>query len=151
MAGPPSRSTIAHRALGLHLLFSSEGIAIHPIARRPIQVTWPEIDFVSPTPAPEQVDGLWHFPHLLPERGWNMLRDQEWFCLDVVVGDRQAVKRRSRWYALGMKPVWMADDRPHPAQGTFPLDIRVRRLDASPTDLLALIARHSRFDLLCHV
>ena len=44
----------------------------------------------------------------------------------------------------------MADDRPHPRQGTFPLELRVGCLDAKPTDLLELVARHARFELLCH-
>jgi hypothetical protein len=151
MAAAAFRSTIDFRRFGLHIRFSSEGIVVHPIARRPIQVAWSEIDFVSAIPAAEQVDGTWRFKDLGLARGWDILRDRDWFCLDVVVHDRHAIQPRFRWYPTRISPLAMADDRPHPRQGTFPLRIRSRGLDARPTDVLELIARHSRFDLLCHI
>jgi len=41
--------------LGLRILFATEGITTHPIARRPIQLSWSEIDFVNAIPAAEQI------------------------------------------------------------------------------------------------
>jgi len=136
--------------LGLRILFATEGITIHPIARRPIQLSWSEIDFVNAIPAAEQIDGAWRFKDLRMAPGWDILRDHDRFVLDIVVHDRHAIQPRFRWYPVRIVPLWTADDRPHTRKGTFELPIRVGCLDTKPTDLLELIARRCRFEQLTH-
>jgi hypothetical protein len=148
MAAVPS--VITYRRLGLRLVFSSEGIAMHPLFRQPIRVAWSEIDFVSAIPAAEQVDGAWRFRDFGLAPGWDILRDHGRFVLDIVVHDRHPLKQRLRWHTARLAPLATANDTPHARQGTFALSLRVRGLDAKPTDLLELVARHARFDLLCH-
>jgi len=150
MPGPSPASPILYRQLGLRMVFSPEGITIAPIARRPIVVAWSEIDFVSAIPAAKLVDGAWRFEDFGLERGWDILRDHGMFCLDIVVHDRHSMRQRFRWYPVGLAALAMANDQPHPRQGAFPLRLRVACLEVPPTNLLELIARHARFDLLCH-
>jgi hypothetical protein len=142
---------ITHRRFGSRIAFSSAGIVLHPIFRQPIPITWAEIDFVSAIPAAQQVEGKWGFRDFRLSHGWDILRDHgRRFVLDIVVHDRHALEGRLRWNPVGLRPLWTAEDKPDPRQGTFPIELRVRRLDAKATDLLELVARHCRFDLLCH-
>src|SRR4029079_1041468 len=80
------RMCVRYRSLGLRILFATEGITIHPIARRPIQLSrssrvaarriqwsWSEIDFVNAIPAAEQIDGAWRFKDLRMAPGWDIL------------------------------------------------------------------------------
>lgn len=143
-------TVITHRRFWSRIAFSSEGIVLQPIFRQPIPITWSEIDFVSAIPAAQQVEGKWRFRDFGLSRGWDILRDHGRFVLDIVVHDRHALKQRLRGYPVGLRPLWTADDKPDPRQGTFPIELRVGRLDAEATDLLELVARHGRFDLLCH-
>ncbi|HEY5090823.1 MAG TPA: hypothetical protein VIK30_12680, partial [Polyangia bacterium] len=119
-------------------------------ARPPILVAWTEIDFVSPIPAPEEVDGAWRFKDFGLAPGWDILRDHGLFFLEVVVHDRHALRQRFRWYAIEMRPLGTAGDAFHPTKGYFSIRLRVDNLDARPTEVLELVARQVRFDLLCY-
>jgi hypothetical protein len=127
-------------------------MAICPLwSRTECVLAWSEIDFVSPTPAVEHMQGGWRFRDLGLPPGWDILRDRSFFVIDVVVHDRHNIGRR--WQSMRSPKVHAllsANDEPEPLRGFFSEDIHLSRLSSSASSLLQLMAEHSRYELFCH-
>ncbi len=148
-AAASSPATIVHRQWRMRFAFSAKGITLYPVfGRPPIVVTWSEIDFVSPTPAPERVGAHWRFKDFGLAPGHDTLRDHGILVLDIVVHDRYALRPRFAGYPVPLGALGGIGDEPHPSQGTFEISLQIANLDAGPCDLLELFARYVRFDLL---
>jgi hypothetical protein len=149
-AVPP---VISHHSFPLSSVFDARGIAMrHRLFRGELQLPWSAVDFVSPIPAAERVEGAWRFKDLKLPKGFNLLLEQQRFVLEVVVKEPSALKKRLGW-PWGLPPLrhlTLADDRLDPDRAYFALDLKLRCLSAPAEGLLELIARNARFDLLCH-
>ena len=142
---------IVHRRWGTATSFTTDGIILEPLlGRRSIVVPWAEVDFVSPTPAAEKTGDTWQFMDLGVDRRRDILRRRGLFYLDVVVPDRQALRRRFGWFPVRIRALWTAEGVPHPKNGFFQIALHVANLSADPKEVLGLIGRHTRVDLLLH-
>lgn len=115
---------------------------------------WEDVDFVSPTPAWEQgPDGWRPKENMFASGAPSLLETYRMMSLAVVVRDRHKAARVDRgWTGLylsrELRPLWDAEDRPDPSRGYFEIVVRLPSLSSPPADLITLIARHTKLDLL---
>lgn len=127
-------ASIVHRRLGRALRFDDDGIQLHRLWRRPVQVPWAAVVFISPTPAVECVAGGYRVTPAL-----QALADPDRFVLDIVL-DADAV----RGLALPVQPLVHLPDR-----CLWSEDLQRSALSSSSAALFALVFRHCRHELLC--
>ena len=133
---------IEHRRWGVRTVFSSDGIAVSHLIWPRYQIPWTQIEFVSPTPAYENVDDCWeisaHLLMLMPE-----VQQTSRLCLDVVLHDRSGFPRTA------VMPMQSGDTHGKSKRGLVSLDLHIHRLSAEVSALFDLLTKFSRLDLLC--
>lgn len=141
-------SLITHRRWGTSISFSERGIAVRPLLLPRYDVPWSNVEFVSPTPSYERLDGTWRpkarpswLPPKLDATTWLVKRGM--LSLAIVVRDRSALRPLTP-----VKPMYDADDKPKAKEGLVELDLRTFALDRPVADLFDLITTHTRLALV---
>jgi hypothetical protein len=139
--------------------FGVAGIELKPwFTRSRVLIPWANVMFVSPIPAVRRNGSEWHTwqgENITPDVLRSSLR---FFCLQVALNARADL-----WASAGfltfvwlvtsvwIKPLYGADDKPHPTNGVITLDLRQRWLRNNGGSLLSaldIIERFSKFDLI---
>jgi len=150
----PTDRPIVHRKLLAWQRFDGAGITMRCWPGGEVAVHWEDVEFVSPTPAWEQGPDGWRpkenrYASLVP----SLIATYRMMSLAVVVRDWHKVAHEARgwtglWLSRQFRPLSDADDRPEPLRGFFEITVRLPKLSAPPAGLVALIAQHTRLDLL---
>lgn len=147
---------ITQRGLSRRVVFDDEGLTIIPVLWKGFRLAWTEVEFVCVTPAMvRDVQGWREKPNDLLGPGFrSTFAASGLLVLGFVVRDRRVVLARAGgWWnrssvAAALQPMLDAEDRPKPDQALLKIEVYRRRLDRSIDDLLDLLAKHCRFDLV---
>jgi hypothetical protein len=114
--------------------------------------------FVSPVPAVERKGREWHTYRGEEISPAKLRRDLNFYCFKIALNDRHAVLTGTGLFTrmwllltLWLKPLYMANDKPHPSNGCITLDFRKRWIRENGNALLAAletVERYSKFDLI---
>ena len=141
--GADGAVVIVHRRYGRSIAFTEEGIGVRSWLRPGARIlSWQDVEFVSPTPAVEHVDGRWRIKDLTRYLSPPPMAPG-WVVLDVVVGDLRRAETRSGLRAMPLAP-------PEDHKGYLRFDLYARHLSTSFEELFAFVATRARYDLLCH-
>ena len=156
--------------------FGADGIELTPwFTRHRLRIPWANVMFVSPSPAVRRDGGEWFvspvppvrrhgldtFPsrgeHITPAALRNTLR---FYCFEVALNARADLLASAGFFTrmwllltVWLKPLYVAEDEPHPSNGCIKLYLRKRWLRKNGSSLLSaldIIERFSKFDLLIH-
>jgi hypothetical protein len=147
---------ILHRTLFSRTSFGDEGVAVVPGLEEGLRLGWGEIEFVCITPTMERGEQGWQekYNSLLPAGFASTFATRGELELCFVVRDRRPVVARAKgfWNRTrvrgALKPMVDAHDRRKPDQSLLLMRIRKSHLNHSVDDLLDLLSRHCRFDLV---
>jgi hypothetical protein len=142
--------------------FGTIGIDLTPwFAHQPVHIPWANVMFVSPVPSVRRNGSEWH-----TFRGDNITPDAlrsalMFYCFEVALNARADLLELASFFTrswllttVWLKPLYVADDQPHPSNGCIKLYLRKRWLRRNGNSLLTaldLIERFSKFDLLATV
>jgi hypothetical protein len=151
--------TVSLRIAGGSVTFDSSGLELAPwFSRRRVRIPWRNVMFVSPVPAVKRKGREWHTFQGEVISPATLRRDLNFYCFSIALNDRHAVLTGTSlftkmWLLLTvwLKPLYMADDKPHPSNGCITLDFRKRWIRENGNALLAAletVERYSKFDLL---
>ncbi len=149
---------IVHHGLPLRADFDVRGVTLRPLLAKAVFIAWPEVEFVCLTPAMERQPEGWREKTytFLPMGFRSTLETSGHLYVELVVKDRRPLLARTegawtRWWLAGhLRPMADATDAPKEDQSLVGLDVYRHRLDAPLDELLDLLARHCRFDLVVH-
>ncbi|NPC73749.1 hypothetical protein HPP05_28735 [Corallococcus exiguus] len=149
---------IVHRGLPLRVDFDARGVTFWPLLAKPVFIAWPEMDFVCLTPAMERQPEGWREKTytFLPKGFRSTLETSGHLYVELVVKDRRPLLARTegawtrRWLASRLRPMGDAMDALKVDQSLVGLDVYRHRLNAPLDELLDLLARQCRFDLVVH-
>ena len=149
---------IVHRGLPLSVGFDEQGVTLRPLLAKPVFIAWPEMDFVCLTPTMERHPEGWREKtySFLPKGFRSTLQTSGHLYVDLVVKDRRPLLARTEgawtrwWLASRLRPMADAMDSLKVDQSLVGLDVYKHRLNAPLDELLDLLARHCRFDLVVH-
>jgi hypothetical protein len=138
---------------------SASGLEIVPwFARRGVTVGWENVMCVSPIPFTSRVDGDWKTFRGEPITPANLRKQLKFYAFQVGLNDRSNVLSSAPLFArmwllmrVWLKPLYVEEDKPHPAWGCIDLKLRkawVRRNGPSLLSALDLIERHAKFEHL---
>jgi hypothetical protein len=145
---------IRHRALGCITSFDEHGVSVVPWDHRGCRLAWREIDFVSEVPAMARREGSWRTKRGIQLDGLRVPERPRTLTLSFVVHDRRPVLARASgwwnraWLHRALRPMVDDDDRPKVDQALLEVEVQGRRLDHSLDDLMTLLERRCRFDLV---
>jgi hypothetical protein len=151
---------IVQRSLWERIAFDDAGLAVVPLVSKGLRLQWPAIDFVCVTPAMIRDAQGWHEKSnsLLSPTFKSTLASSGLLQLSFVIRDRRPILARTSgfwnrsWTAAAQRPMLDAENRFDAAQSLLRLEVREERLDHPIGDLLDLLAKHCRFDLVvCHL
>jgi hypothetical protein len=142
--------------------FGAAGIELTPwFTRHRLQIPWANVMFVSPVPAVRRNGGEWHTyrrEHITPTKLRSTLR---FYCFEVALYARADLLAPANFFTrmwllltVWLKPLYVADDKPHPSNGCIKLYLRKRWLRKNGSSLLSaldIVERFSKFDLLTHL
>src|SRR5262249_23555069 len=139
--------------------FDAAGLHLTPwFTRRRVRIPWANIEFVSTVRRPDNyelpkeqtLDGL--TTPTAPRESLNF------YCFEVALRDRTEILSSAtffiKWWlgtTVWLKPLYQADDTPHPSNGVITLDFRqrwLRKNSGSVRSALDLIERFSKFGLI---
>lgn len=151
-------SAIVHRGVPLRIAFDARGVTLRPLLAQAVFITWPEVEFVCLTPAMERQPEGWREKtySVRPKGLRSTLETSGHLRVELVVKDRRPLVARTegtwtrRWLSSHLRPMTDARDSPKVDQSLMGLDVYRHRLDAPLDELLDLLARHCRFDLVIH-
>ncbi|MCY1033050.1 hypothetical protein OV207_16380 [Corallococcus sp. BB11-1] len=153
-------TALTHRGLPLRVDFDEAGVVLRPLFLQPIPIAWEELEFIGLTPAMERHPDGWRektyaVSHLMKDfRSTLATAGHLW--VELVVRDRRPLVQRIEgrwtraWLTTRLHPMLDASDQRKPDQSLLGLDLYRHRLNAPLDDLLDLMARRCRFDLVVH-
>lgn len=150
---------VSLRIDGGSITLDATGIELTPwFTRRPVQIPWRNVMFVSPIPSVKRNGSEWHTfrgERIAPAELQSALK---FYSFEVALNDRDAVLAGTNlvtrmWLRLTvwLKPLYVTDDKPHPTNGCVKLHFQPRWLRRNGSALLAAletIDRYSKFDRL---
>ena len=142
--------------------FGATGIDLTPwFTHRRVHIPWANVMFVSPVPAVRRNGSEWHTwrdDNITPDALRKTLR---FYCFEVALNTRADLLASASIFTrswllttVWLKPLYVADNQPHPSNGRIKLYLRKRWLRRNGNCLLTaldLVERFSRFDLLVTV
>ncbi|RKG91307.1 hypothetical protein [Corallococcus terminator] len=153
--------TLTHRSLPLDVDFDEEGVVLRPWFLQPIPIAWKELEFICLTPTMERYPDGWrektYAVSYLPKGFRSTFATAGHLWVELVVRDRRPLLARTEgrwtraWLTTRLHPMLDASDQRKPDQSLLGLDFYKHRLNAPLDDLLDLMARHCRFDLVVHL
>lgn len=152
----PRPTEITQRGLFQRVVFDDEGLTIVPLLWKGFRVAWTEVEFVCVTPAMvRDAQGWREKPNdLLGPDFRSTFATHGSLELSFVVRDRRVLLARADGFwnrstvAAALEPMLDAQNRLRPDQALLRIQVTRRRLDRPIDDLLDLLAKHCRFDLV---
>jgi len=151
MPDPP----IVHRFVGWSVTFDDEGLSLRPWLGSSVLITWDEVKFVCPVPTLERGPDGWREKKntLLRADFRSTLESHGLLVLYVVVKDQRPVIERASgwtrfWLRSHLRPMLDSENRFQPDESLLSLELHVARLGVPWGQLLDLVSRHARFDLV---
>ncbi|WP_375760807.1 hypothetical protein [Corallococcus exercitus] len=149
---------LTHWSLPLRVSFDEQGVTLRPLLAKPVFIAWPEVEFVCLTPTMERLPEGWREKTytFLPKGFRSTLQTSGHLSVELVVKDRRPLLARTRgawtrlWLTGRLRPMLDAMDAWKVDQSLVSLDVYRHRLNAPLDELLDLLARHCRFDLVVH-
>lgn len=152
-------STTALHIEGGIVSIGESGISLAPwFTRRVVHIAWGNVMFVSPVPGIRYRGGEWSTFRDEPLSPNTMGRSVEFYSFEVALNDRHDVLASKSlfvkmWLLTGiwLKPLFTADDKPHPNNGCITLRFPKRWVKRNGEQIIAAletVRNHSRFDLL---
>ncbi|WP_340676500.1 hypothetical protein [Paraperlucidibaca sp.] len=135
------------------------GISLVPwFTRRAVHIPWNNVMFVSPVPGIRYHGGDWRTFRDEPLSRHTIGRLVEFYSFEVALSDRHTLLVGKSffvkmWLLTGMwlKPLFTADDTPHPSNGCIKLYFPKRWIRKNGGEVIAAletIKKYSRFGLL---
>jgi hypothetical protein len=146
---------IVHRFVGWFVTFDDEGLSLRPRLGSSVLITWDDVKFVCPVPTVERCPEGWREKKNTLLRGdfCSTLQTHGLLVLYVVVKDRRPIIGRTSgwtrfWLRSRLRPMQDRDDRFMADESLVDLELDVTRLGVPWGQLLDLVSRHARFDLV---
>ena len=139
--------------------FGESGISLVPwFTRRAVHIPWANVTFVSPVPGVRYNGGDWRTFRGEPLSKETIGRSIEFYAFEVALNERQALLVGKNFFvkmwlrtSIWFKPLFTADDKPHPNNGCIQLCLPkrwVRKNGIEIMSALEAIKKYSRFGLL---
>lgn len=152
-------SIVSLRIEGGSAEFGEAGISLVPwFTRRPVHIPWGNVTFVSPVPGIRYHGGDWRTFRGEPLSHKTIGDSIAFYAFEVALNERQALLAGSSFLikmwlltSVWLKPLFNADDKPHPNNGCIQLCFPkrwVRKNGREIMSALEAIKKHSRFGLL---
>lgn len=126
--------------------FDRRAVSIRPLLFPAVAIPWEQIEYISPTPEYELIEGTWVSR---AAAGCEVPKDADDLELRLMAKSAFVPAwMLFPWGPIFAQPLYDADDRLRPDCRVVVLELNIARLSAPVTEFFDLLSENCRFDLI---